>query len=244
MVDGSRVRARGNRAGTARRRGAAGKARNCRLCAYPQKTKLAVIEAKRRGLPDTEGVGQAKQYAGKLQTRAPPSRPTARAFHPIDMTTGAEGYVQAWPSPDDLWAATFAEPNAWRDCFAAVPAVEKGGGWSLRYYQANAVNNALERVARRQAHTADAGDRDGQDIHRLSDRVEVVRGEMEPVRRAYRPRILFLADRNILANQAYNDFSSFAAFERTARTIVRTPSPRTDACRRMAASFSRSFKPS
>jgi hypothetical protein len=31
--------------------------------------KLAVIEAKRRDLPDTEGLGQAKKYAGKLQTR-------------------------------------------------------------------------------------------------------------------------------------------------------------------------------
>ena len=31
--------------------------------------KLAVIEAKRAGLPDTEGVGQAKRYASKLQTR-------------------------------------------------------------------------------------------------------------------------------------------------------------------------------
>jgi len=31
--------------------------------------KLAVIEAKRRDLSDTEGVGQAKKYAGKLQTR-------------------------------------------------------------------------------------------------------------------------------------------------------------------------------
>ena len=31
--------------------------------------KLAVIEAKRRDLPDTEGAGQAKKYAAKLQAR-------------------------------------------------------------------------------------------------------------------------------------------------------------------------------
>ncbi len=31
--------------------------------------KLAVIEAKRRDLPDTEGLAQAKKYAEKLQTR-------------------------------------------------------------------------------------------------------------------------------------------------------------------------------
>ena len=31
--------------------------------------KLAAIEAKREGLHDTEGLGQAKEYAEKLQTR-------------------------------------------------------------------------------------------------------------------------------------------------------------------------------
>jgi len=31
--------------------------------------KLAVIEAKQRRLPDTEGVGQAKRYAERLQVR-------------------------------------------------------------------------------------------------------------------------------------------------------------------------------
>jgi type I restriction enzyme R subunit len=87
-------------------------------------TKLAVIEAKRRDRPDTEGVGQAKQYAEKLQTRFAFST-NGVGIYRIDMQTGAEGYVPAYPSPEDLWAATFAEENAWRDRFAAVPFVEK-----------------------------------------------------------------------------------------------------------------------
>ena len=109
-------------------------------------TKLAVIEAKRRGLPDTEGVGQAKHYAGKLQTRFAFST-NGEGIYRVDMQTGAEGYVPAWPSPEELWALTYAEANAWRDRFAAVPFVEKGSDWTVRYYQANAVNRALERVA-------------------------------------------------------------------------------------------------
>ena len=50
--------------------------------------KLAVIEAKRRDLPDTEGVGQAKKYAAKLQARFAYSTNGAGIYQ-IDMETGA-----------------------------------------------------------------------------------------------------------------------------------------------------------
>ena len=99
-------------------------------------TKLAVIEAKRRGLADTEGVGQAKRYADKLQARFAFSTNGAGIYQ-IDMQTGAETYVSAWPAPQDLWALAFAKENAWRDRFAAVPFVEKGSDWTVRYYQAS-----------------------------------------------------------------------------------------------------------
>ena len=82
--------------------------------------KLAVVEAKRRDLPDTEGVGQAKKYAERLQSRFAFSTNGA-GIYKIDMETGVEGYVDQYPSPDELWAETFAEQNEWRDRFAAVP---------------------------------------------------------------------------------------------------------------------------
>ena len=60
--------------------------------------KLAVIEAKRRDLPDTEGVAQAKKYAQKLQTHFAYSTNGERIYR-IDMHTGAEGYIPDYPSP-------------------------------------------------------------------------------------------------------------------------------------------------
>ena len=69
--------------------------------------KLAVIEAKRRDLPDTEGVGQAKKYAAKLQARFAYSTNGAGIYQ-IDMETGAEQYVSQYPSPEDLWNRVFA----------------------------------------------------------------------------------------------------------------------------------------
>ncbi|MFN3621239.1 MAG: type I restriction endonuclease subunit R, partial [Sphingorhabdus sp.] len=92
--------------------------------------KLAVIEAKRRDLGDTEGVGQAKIYAEKLQTRFAYST-NGRGIWQIDMA-GKEGYVDSYPSPQQLWDATFAKQNAWRDRFAAVPYDTRGGTYEPR----------------------------------------------------------------------------------------------------------------
>jgi len=42
---------------------------------------------------------------------------------------------------------TFAEANAWRDRFAAVPFEDKGGSHPSRYYQDIAIQRALEAIA-------------------------------------------------------------------------------------------------
>ncbi len=180
-------------------------------------TKLAVIEAKRRGLADTEGVGQAKNYAGKLQARFAFSTNGAGIYQ-IDMQTGAETHVSAWPSPQDLWSLAFAKENAWRDRFAAVPFVEKGSDWTVRYYQANAVNKTLERLAeggKRVLLTLATGTGKTSIAFQIAWKLFEAKWNIsgEPTRR---PRILFLADRNNLADQAYNDFTSFAAFSEDA----------------------------
>ncbi|MDQ3623025.1 MAG: DEAD/DEAH box helicase family protein [Verrucomicrobiota bacterium] len=97
-------------------------------------------------------------------------------------------------------ARTFAEANAWRDRFAAVP-LGKPAGKSAYYFQEIAITRVMEAIAEDRSRillTLATGT--GKDVHRLSDRLEA------PTRR---PRILFLADRNILANQAFNAFSAF-----------------------------------
>jgi hypothetical protein len=91
-------------------------------------------------------VRQAKEYSKKLQARFAYST-NGRRIYQIDMQTGAEGYVDRYPTPDELWEKTFAAPNEWRDRFSSVPFPEKSGSWSIRYYQQNAVENALEAVA-------------------------------------------------------------------------------------------------
>ncbi|MDI2076501.1 MULTISPECIES: type I restriction endonuclease subunit R [Bradyrhizobium] len=184
--------------------------------------KLAVIEAKARDKPDTEGVGQAKVHAQKLQARFAYST-NGRRIYQIDVKTGAEGYVDRYPTPDELWDQTFAAPNEWRDRFSSIPFPDKSGSWSIRYYQQNAVENALEAIAagrKRILLTLATGTGKTSIAFQISWRLFQTRWNLsgEPTRR---PRILFLADRNNLANQAYNDFTSFAAFEEKAMLRIR-----------------------
>jgi len=183
-------------------------------------TKLAVIEAKAWGKPYTQGVAQAKQYAAKLAVRHSYAT-NGQQIYGIDMATGAEGDVPAWPTPDELWALTFAEANAWRDRFAAIPYEDKGGSWESRYYQEIAIRRVLESIsagrdrilltlATGTGKTAIAFHIAWKLFHarwNLTDwQVLQAEPQGEPQRR---PRILFLADRNILADQAYNAFSAF-----------------------------------
>ena len=183
-------------------------------------TKLAVIEAKAWDKPYTEGVGQAKSYAAKLAVRYTFAT-NGQALYRIDMHTGDEGDVAAYPTPDELWALTFAESNAWRDRFAAVPYPDKSGSWTIRYYQEAAVQRVLERIAAgddRILLTLATGT--GKTSIAFQIAWKLFKARWSLARDGERqPRILFLADRNTLANQAFGDFNAFAAFEE--RALVR-----------------------
>jgi type I restriction enzyme R subunit len=172
--------------------------------------KLAAVEAKAAGKGVTAGLGQAKIYAGKLNARWAFSTDGTGQYQ-VDMDTGKEGPVAAWPTPDELWAATFAEVNAWRDAFAAVPFEDKAGTQPARYYQVNAVQAVLDAMAEGQKRvllTLATGTGKTFIAFQLAWKLFHARWSLtgEPTRR---PRILFLADRNILADQAYNAFSAF-----------------------------------
>lgn len=108
-------------------------------------TKLGIVEAKAWDQPLTEGVAQAKNYAGKMAIRYTYST-NGQGIYAIDMTTGKEGDSLTFPTPDELWLMTFPQPIAWRDRFAAVPYPDKSGTWSLRFYQEIAVNRVLEAI--------------------------------------------------------------------------------------------------
>jgi len=172
--------------------------------------KLAVIEAKAWDKPLTEGVGQAKDYSEKIAVRFAYAT-NGQGIYSVDMQTGKEGELPCYPTPDELWNLTFAEQNAWRDRFAAVPFEDKGGSHPSRYYQDIAVERVMEAIAGdRQKILLTLATGTGKTFIAFQVAWKLFHSRWnlsrEPSRR---PRILFLADRNILANQAYNAFSAF-----------------------------------
>ena len=172
--------------------------------------KLAVIEAKKEELGYTEGVAQAKEYAAKLEVRFTYST-NGHQIYEIDMHTGVERDVDSYPSPDELWAATFSEVNQWRDSFSTVPFEDKGGQWQPRYYQEIAINKVVEAIAsgdKRILLTLATGTGKTAIAFQIAWKLFETRWNLShPGER--RPRILFLADRNVLADQAYGAFSAF-----------------------------------
>jgi type I restriction enzyme R subunit len=178
--------------------------------------KLAVIEAKKEDLGYTEGVAQAKEYAAKLEVRFTYST-NGHQIYEIDMFTGIERDVDSYPSPDDLWAATFSEANQWRDAFSTVPFEDKGGQWQPRFYQEIAINKVVEAIAKgdkRILLTLATGTGKTAIAFQIAWKLFETRWNLSnPGER--RPRILFLADRNVLADQAFGAFSAFGDEART-----------------------------
>ena len=70
---------------------------------------LAVIEGKKRDLHYTEGVTQAKDYAGRLQVRYIYST-NGLLIYGMDMSEGTEADVAQYPTPDELWQMCYPEP--------------------------------------------------------------------------------------------------------------------------------------
>ena len=178
-------------------------------------TKLATMEAKARDKAVSEGVGQTKNYARMLGLRFAYAS-NGDGIYGIDMATGEEGEIAAFPSPQELWDRLYAATNVWRDRFAAIPFEDRGGYFQPRYYQDRAISSVLQAVA-------DGRDRILLTLATGTGKTFIAfqiawklfqsrwnlgdwKKEGEPSRR---PRILFLADRNLLADQAYNAFSAF-----------------------------------
>ena len=173
-------------------------------------TKLAVVEAKAWDEELTEGVGQAKDYAGKLAIRFTYAT-NGQGIYGIDMEEGTEKTVPVFPTPDELWNLTFVEQNTWRDRFAEVPFEDKGGSHPGRYYQDIAVDRVMEAMASgRQRILLTLATGTGKTFIAFQIAWKLFYSRWNLTRTPERqPRILFLADRNILADQAFNAFSAF-----------------------------------
>ena len=183
-----------------------------------KKQKLAVIEAKSDEKDVSAGVEQAKLYAEMLKIRYTYAT-NGDEIWAIDMGVkdangnyvipSHEGPVDKFPSPQELWAMTFPEHNEWRDRFNLQP-MNRGGGREPRYYQEIAINKVLAAIANNQQRillTMATGT--GKTYTAFQICWKLYETNWNTHGTDQKPRILFISDRNILANQAKNDFEQF-----------------------------------
>lgn len=171
--------------------------------------KLAVVEAKSDEKDVSEGIAQAKQYAGMLSIRFTFAT-NGDKIYSIDMEGHEEGEVSSYPSPQELWNRTFGDVDEWRDKFYSQP-LYSNGTKEPRYYQEIAINRALNAIAKgdnRILLTLATGT--GKTYIAFQICYKLFQTKWNVRKTGNRPRILFLADRNILANQAFNGFFGFA----------------------------------
>lgn len=177
--------------------------------------KLAIIEAKKEALPVGEGVAQAKEYASKMGIDMTFAC-NGQEIYQINMVQGSEGLVEQFPTPDQLWQQKFVTPNLWLNAFNTVPFEDVGGSKQARYYQETAVNKVMTAIAdnkKRILLTLATGTGKTFIAFQIAWKLFYTRWNVRDQQAGQpgsrRPRILFLADRNILADQAFNAFNAF-----------------------------------
>lgn len=179
---------------------------------------LAVIEAKARDEYYSAGVSQAKKYAELLHVRFTYST-NGKEIYEIDMDEGNEFDVTSFPTPDELWNKLFPEPTEattteeinWREKLFSTPFEDRSGTWQARYYQEIAITKVLEAIIEGQERillTLATGTGKTAIAFQIAWKLFHARWNRRKDGQRL-PRILFLADRNILADQAFNAFSAF-----------------------------------
>lgn len=179
---------------------------------------IGVIEAKKRDDYYTQGLGQAKDYAERLNIRFTYCTNGVQIYS-VDMQQGVEGEVLSFPSPDELWEMTYPAPiddekieiAHWQQRLFAIPFEDRGGTWQPRYYQQNAIAKVLDAIAAKQDRillTLATGTGKTAIAFQIAWKLFHAKWNLKRDG-SRRPRILFLADRNILADQAFNAFNAF-----------------------------------
>ncbi|MDQ6950516.1 MAG: DEAD/DEAH box helicase family protein, partial [Mariprofundales bacterium] len=170
---------------------------------------LAIIEAKKQSAPPTQGLQQAIDYAQKLSVRFVYST-NGEKIYEFDLESGKGDFVPAYPTPDELLARDAGKSNKLGRQLRNIP-FHLEAGMQPRYYQELAVHAATDAIGsgkERILLTLATGTGKTfiafQIVHKLF--------QSRWSRHAFgkrRPRILFLADRNILADQAINTFNPY-----------------------------------
>lgn len=169
--------------------------------------KLGIIEAKKASAHPTKGLEQAKNYADKLKVDFVYST-NGKQIYEFQMSTGKGDYIDRFPTPEELYRKSFHKNQDLKERLHSIPfLVEK---FPPRYYQESAVNKALESIAEGNKRVLlNLATGTGKTFIALQIVHKLLQAKWNMDSENRRPRILFLADRNVLADQAINTFNYY-----------------------------------
>lgn len=162
---------------------------------------IAVVEAKRVGLPAGEGLQQAKEYAEILGLQFAYAT-NGNEIVEFDYTTGSLTNLHSFPTPDELWRRLQGEQQIDAEATEHVlepfhPEISR----KPRYYQEIAINRAVQAISkgnRRILLTMATGT--GKTLVAFQICWKLWNSRWNRTREYRKPKILFLADRNILVD--------------------------------------------
>lgn len=176
------------------------------LLLYKYNLPLALVEAKGIDHDVHDGVSQAIEYAKLLDVPFAYAS-NGKCFHEEDMDLGTnrEFPMNEFPTSDELWERYKKNNNISdeQNSLITVPYYQGTDGRKPRYYQRNAINRCIDRIAKGQ--------------QRLLLVMATGTGKtfvaMQIIYRLYeagkKKKILFLVDRTSLAAQTFDDFTAF-----------------------------------
>jgi type I restriction enzyme R subunit len=181
------------------------------LLRYERNFPLAVVEAKAAWQSAGTGLQQAKEYAEILGLKFAFATNGLEIIE-FDYFTGKEALVTSYPSPGKLWARYRAGFQISADVAERlVTPMNRAVGKGYRYYQEIAVNRAVQGILtgnRRQLITMATGTGKTAVAFQVCWKLWNARWNRTGEHR--RPKILYLADRNILIDQPKDGiFASF-----------------------------------
>ncbi len=168
--------------------------------------KLAVIEAKKENLSPTSGLEQAKKYGERLKLQFVYATNGKRIYE-FNMLEGKGDYIDQYPTPEELYNRIHKKAGTLRE--KIINQAYSNDGKIPRYYQELAINKAIEAICNQEDRillTLATGTGKTIIAFQLAYKLYQAKWNVDGAKR--RPKILFLADRNILADQAINTFNS------------------------------------
>lgn len=167
---------------------------------------LAIVEAKKSWLSTTEWLEQVKDYGSKLGVRRVYST-NGQEIYERDMENGLGQVISRFPTPLELYERYTDETATIRQQILSVPYYVDSAK-RPRYYQDLAITRALTAIAQgkdRVLLTLATGT--GKTYIAFQMAYKLLQAKWSRGGFNRRPRILFLADRNVLIEQAINTFN-------------------------------------